>query len=71
VLSINRSSNLRYVCVPSKGWTAGGELKPGDRIVGLDPRESVSVTALRLTGRQEKPHNLAVADNLTDLFADM
>jgi intein/homing endonuclease len=54
-----------------KGWTAAGELKPGDRIVGLDLRESVAVTALRLTGRQEKPHNLAVADNLTDLFADM
>jgi hypothetical protein len=62
VLSINRSSNLRYVCVLSKGWTAAGELKPGDRIVGLDPRESVAVTALRLTGRQEKLYNLRVAD---------
>jgi hypothetical protein len=43
-----------------------GELKPGDRIVGLDPRESVAVTALRLTGRQEKPRNLAVSHSLTD-----
>jgi hypothetical protein len=48
--------------VLSKGWTAAGELKPGDRIVGLDPRESVAVTALRLTGRQEKLYNLRVAD---------
>ena len=48
--------------VLGKGWTAAGELKPGDRIVGLDPRESVAVTALRLTGRQEKLYNLRVAD---------
>jgi hypothetical protein len=37
--------------VLGKGWTAAGELKPSDRIVVLDPRESVAVTALRLTRR--------------------
>ena len=56
--------------VLGKGWTAAGELKPGDRIVGLDPRESVSVTALRLTGRQEKLYNLRVADYHTYFVGD-
>jgi intein/homing endonuclease len=56
--------------VLGKGWTAAGELKPGDRIVGLDPRESVAVTALRLTGRQEKLYNLRVADYHTYFVGD-
>ncbi|MEJ5276037.1 MAG: polymorphic toxin-type HINT domain-containing protein [Thermogemmata sp.] len=49
---------------------AAGELKPGDRIVGLDLHESVAVTALRLTGRQEKLYNLRVADYHTYFVGD-
>ncbi|MEJ5277467.1 MAG: polymorphic toxin-type HINT domain-containing protein [Thermogemmata sp.] len=56
--------------VLGKGWTAAGELKPGDRVVVLDPRESVAVTALRLTGRQEKLYNLRVADYHTYFVGD-
>ncbi|MEJ5276035.1 MAG: Hint domain-containing protein [Thermogemmata sp.] len=58
------------IYVLGKGWTAAGELKPGDRIVGLDPRESVAVTALRLTSRQEKLYNLRVADYHTYFVGD-
>ncbi|MEJ5277289.1 MAG: polymorphic toxin-type HINT domain-containing protein, partial [Thermogemmata sp.] len=56
--------------VLGKGWTVAGELKPGDRIVGLDLHESVAVTALRLTGRQEKLYNLRVADYHTYFVGD-
>lgn len=45
-----------------KGWTPAGELTIGDRIPGLNARESVSVRGVSETGRHEKVYNLRVAD---------
>ena len=48
--------------VDGKGWTLPGELRIGDRIPGLDPRESVAVRAISATRRDAKVYNLRVAD---------
>jgi hypothetical protein len=56
--------------VVGKGWTAAGELQPGDQLVGLDSQEHVTVTALRSTGRLEKLYNLRVADYHTYCVGD-
>jgi hypothetical protein len=56
--------------VVGKGWTAAGELRPGDQLIGLKPPEYVTVTALRSTGRLDKLYNLGVADYHTYCVGD-
>jgi intein/homing endonuclease len=56
--------------VAGKGWTAAGELQPGDRILGLGPQEGVAVVAVRATGRWVPLYNLRIADYHTYFVGD-